>query len=599
MPEANSNPQEFKALPGRKSMPYKNRFIAFVALVSFFLPLQKSRADSQTFCTIAPGVLYSQSIRSSGGDPLVINSLKIDMKQAGLRLEPFIAHGTLLPPSPLTPKETVGDFAKDQNAIAAVNGDYFEEPGFPVGLTIQNGQLICDSLPWRTAFGITGDNSVRMGMIVTQAEFDAADGSDRFLDAINRPLSSNQIVLLTPLYSSMAHVSNKATIVTLNNITGTMALGSSITAIAAAPVPGSETAPIAPNSAMLAGSGSGAQWLQAHVKAGDVVKIRFNAYPTPSLAGLPRGVYASRDAFHCVHDDSGIWKNVQQAFSGGPVLVQNGVVNVDWRTEHFTDPSFANDRAPRTAIGVTKNGNILLVTVDGRQSQSKGVTLTDMGNIMVSLGAVQAMNLDGGGSTEMTVGGLYVNSPSDGAPRRVAEALALLSTTSQPTRRVVTMLVTTLQAGQPLKLQLPNTLSATDKESVVWGSPDGKLFVDQNGNVQTTAAGTEEIDALTQSSLIHYPLVITPGPPASLTGSFEKEPNNPPDRNYLAVRVRDRFGNPIPNQMVTIVAPGGEIAANPLKTDSQGLASTEVVWDRKADRHALISTPGVPPVTVR
>ncbi len=580
-------------------MPYKNRVFAFVALISFFLPLQKSRADSQTFCTIAPGVLYSQTIRSSGGDPLVINSLKIDMKQAGIRLEPFIAHGTFLPATPLTPKETIADFAKDQNAIAAVNGDYFEEPGFPVGLTIQNGQLITDSLPWRTAFGITADNSLRMGMVVTQAEFDAADGSDRFLDEINRPLGSNQITLLTPIYSSMAHVSNKATIVTLNNITGTMALGSSISAIAGAPVPGSDAAPIAPNSAILAASGTGAQWLQAHVKPGDFVKIRFNAYSTPPLAGLPRGVYASRSAFHSAHDDSGIWKSVQQAFSGGPILVQNGTVNVDWQTEHFTDPSFANDRAPRTAIGVTKNGNILLVTVDGRQSQSKGVTLNDMGSIMVSLGAVQAMNLDGGGSTEMTVGNLYVNSPSDGNPRRVAEALMVLSTTPQPARQVVTMPVTTLQAGQPLALQLPSSLSASDKESVVWGSPDGKLFVDQNGNVQTTAAGTEEIDALTQSSLIHYPLVITSGPPALLTGSFEKEPNNPPDRNYLAVRVRDRFGNPIPNQTVTIAAPGGEIASNPLKTDSQGLASTEIVWDRKTDRHALISTPGITPVTVR
>ena len=77
----------------------------------------------------------------------------------------------------------------------------------------------------------------------------------------------------------------------------------------------------------------------------------------------------------------------------------------------------ANDRAPRTAVGLSEDGGTLyLAVVDGRQSESRGMTLYELGRLMMELGAYESMNLDGGASSEMFVerlGGV-VSVPSSG-----------------------------------------------------------------------------------------------------------------------------------------------------------------------------------------
>lgn len=91
-------------------------------------------------------------------------------------------------------------------------------------------------------------------------------------------------------------------------------------------------------------------------------------------------------------------------------------------------PSFSTTRHPRTAAGIGRNGSLLLlVTVDGRQDASAGMTLLELAELMLALGADDALNLDGGGSTAAIVGGTVVNSPSDpNGERTVANALLLV-----------------------------------------------------------------------------------------------------------------------------------------------------------------------------
>jgi exopolysaccharide biosynthesis protein len=86
---------------------------------------------------------------------------------------------------------------------------------------------------------------------------------------------------------------------------------------------------------------------------------------------------------------------------------------------------------PRTAIGYDRDtGNVLLLVVDGRQSFSRGYTMVELAEMMIELGADEALNLDGGGSTTMVAhkpGGRVAvrNSPSDGAQRKVANGLTI------------------------------------------------------------------------------------------------------------------------------------------------------------------------------
>lgn len=91
--------------------------------------------------------------------------------------------------------------------------------------------------------------------------------------------------------------------------------------------------------------------------------------------------------------------------------------------------SFAKANHPRTSLGFTKDGNIVLAAIDGRQSNSGmvGVTLAEEAAIMQSLGCVDCFNFDGGGSTELIIrsGDSFIttNSPSDGSSRAVSTAV--------------------------------------------------------------------------------------------------------------------------------------------------------------------------------
>lgn len=116
-------------------------------------------------------------------------------------------------------------------------------------------------------------------------------------------------------------------------------------------------------------------------------------------------------------------KPVKEALGGGPRLVRDGKVSVEFQAEGLSS-AFAQDRHPRTALGYSKNERILfLITVDGRQpGYSVGMRLSELalfmsneiGDFMISGENVyQGLNLDGGGSTTMVVGGSVVNAPSD------------------------------------------------------------------------------------------------------------------------------------------------------------------------------------------
>ena len=108
----------------------------------------------------------------------------------------------------------------------------------------------------------------------------------------------------------------------------------------------------------------------------------------------------------------------------GPLLLENGQVNVRIREEAIA-PDIAFGRAPRTGAGVTADGTVLLMVVDGRSQYSAGMTLKEFAQYLKRFGAVSAVNFDGGGSSEMVLDGRIMNRPSDGAERPVAIGLGV------------------------------------------------------------------------------------------------------------------------------------------------------------------------------
>ncbi|WP_037855070.1 phosphodiester glycosidase family protein [Streptomyces sp. NRRL S-340] len=150
------------------------------------------------------------------------------------------------------------------------------------------------------------------------------------------------------------------------------------------------------------GIGPAAGWLTAHAHRGERIDVRADVRDT---AGRP------------VRLERG-----DSVVSAAPTLVRRGRTDIDAATEGVVDPrdlsfgyAWANARQPRTMAGVDARGRLILATVDGRRTGggSEGFTLQEAASFMRSLGAVDALALDGGGSTAMAVGGVLVTSPSD------------------------------------------------------------------------------------------------------------------------------------------------------------------------------------------
>ena len=102
------------------------------------------------------------------------------------------------------------------------------------------------------------------------------------------------------------------------------------------------------------------------------------------------------------------WKNIDHIISGGPYLVKDNEIFIDVNAQKLQAITGKN---PRTAIGYTENNEFIMVTVDGREQSSVGMTLKELAHMMQSFGCINAMNLDGGGSTVMYVKGKIVNRP--------------------------------------------------------------------------------------------------------------------------------------------------------------------------------------------
>jgi len=162
--------------------------------------------------------------------------------------------------------------------------------------------------------------------------------------------------------------------------------------------PGSGGAAVYPDGFTLVASGGAKPWLD-RVQRGDQVTLHANALG---------------------------WEGYTTALGGGPRLLEAGRVNVTGAREAFRD-DVRIGLGPRTAFGIDKAGRYIILVVDGRQKyHSTGLTLTELAYTMQKLGAVDALNLDGGGSTAMTIRDRVVNRPSDGSERSVSNALLVM-----------------------------------------------------------------------------------------------------------------------------------------------------------------------------
>jgi len=149
--------------------------------------------------------------------------------------------------------------------------------------------------------------------------------------------------------------------------------------------------------------------------------------PTPNVPGTP--------APNPIPANGKPYYEIIAGIGGGPTLVKNSVANITYDPEVFWESGVGlTNRDPRTAVGFTDSNHIIMLVADGRQTgASEGLSLTELAQVMIDLGCKRAMNLDGGGSSQIGAGNTLLNRPEGGTYQRpIPTMLAIVKPDSIP-----------------------------------------------------------------------------------------------------------------------------------------------------------------------
>ncbi|MGR3765721.1 phosphodiester glycosidase family protein [Rossellomorea sp. NS-SX7] len=338
---------------------------------------------------------------------------KIDV----LEIDPSTFEGELtnvLANDEITGRETVSSMAERNQALAGMNGGYFVVgptdgvPGDPAGISVVNGQLVSEAIGERTSLLLSG-NEAKIAETSTTSHVKTKNGEKAVIDGINRKpglirscggiddtetnqpkhdvtCTDSEEIIEYNAYFGDATPKGEGFEVVLN------ASGEVVETY-------SQRGHNIPESGIvLSATGDRAEWLKHNVSKGETLTITQNI----TADGKQMKTSSNLDII-----------------GGAPQLLDEGKIDIQAKEEGFAWSNdfyyhFAQYRHPRSFAGIKENGNILLVTVEGRNpEESIGVSFLESAQILQSLGAIKGLNLDGGGSSAMVVDDKLVNQPSD------------------------------------------------------------------------------------------------------------------------------------------------------------------------------------------
>jgi len=261
-----------------------------------------------------------------------------------------------------------------------------------------DGKVMSEPLDGRAAFGLIArpaSTGIIFGHLKFSGYIESARGHRHAIDGVNRPRGADELIVYTPEFhrTTLTTPDGLEIIAQRNRIIGIREGGSSV---------------IPAYGFVISAAGRARDWALTHLRNGSPVRIELKLIPVES-------------------EIAEAWKRASFIVGGGPQLIKDARITITTESEGIA-ARFASDRHPRTAIAKLKDGRILLATIDGRQpGVSVGMTLAELASLLLEFGAVDGINLDGGGSTTMVINGKLVNAPSDQTGERaVSDALLIV-----------------------------------------------------------------------------------------------------------------------------------------------------------------------------
>ncbi len=376
---------------------------------------QLAPRDTTSVRQIAPGVVLTRIARTDG--PLVMHVLALDLRQRDLAIRAARACDRL------TGRERPSAIARRLRAegldvVAVLNAGFFDlegGTGSSESSVVIDGELVkgvkrtespfdrFDNV--HSQFGVTANGRPLIERFRLTGTVRTARGSWP-LATVNGTPAGDEMALYTewsdrpPRFPTM----ERSAAVPVARVSGRGDTVGYRVSTMAAPSRGDRDAAPAGRS-LLVGSGRAAAEV-ARLREGERVRV--------------------------VHSFTPIGSSLATLVGGWPRILRGGVnVALTADSAEGTSPGFSARRHPRSAVGMSRDSSTLfLVAVDGRQPSSVGMSLDELAGAMLALGAYDALNLDGGGSTALVVGDSVASSPSDSTGERpVGDAIVI---TRQP-----------------------------------------------------------------------------------------------------------------------------------------------------------------------
>jgi exopolysaccharide biosynthesis protein len=370
-------------------------------IILFFLCVSISAQD---FKTIQDGIEYAEFTRGTKEEPVRINLLKLDLKKVRLDVVHALDAAIGL--------EKTSSIASRHGAFAAINAGFFNMEGLykgdAAGVLKIDGKLLSESYSNRIALGIlNGKDRTEIDFEHLYGNYIAGFGVDSefTFSGINRERKDDEIILYTPEFHRT----------TLTNSTGIeIILSKCSNRCANSEILESKGSSVIPSDGFVISIGKDAERKSngiltlARRKSNEILD-------TIGVFNTTTSILKQKQTF---------FENTEDIVAGVPQLIKDSKINITWQEEKI-GKDFVETRHPRTAVAKLKDGKFLMVTVDGRQvGFSVGMNLNELAAFLLEIGATDAMNLDGGGSTTMFLDGKVVNKPSDkDGERSVSDAI--------------------------------------------------------------------------------------------------------------------------------------------------------------------------------
>lgn len=353
---------------------------------------------------IAPGVIRYKYEITKDKKNAQANVVTVDLNNPHIKINTVAGGGTY------TNKATVSQMADRTNAVALVNGDFFtmQLQGVPLGASIIDGDM--KSSPavltdiW--SFGIDENNTAFIDSTKFVGSITAPNGKSYPIDGLNKTFywyqpskeysHESKIQMYDSFWSSKSRGDKTAGEVLLSedNVVEQIVYRKNI------------DMKIPKGKKILQVSGGSERFVRENIKVGDKVQINTNIEPN---------------------------RNWKMMIGGHALLVENGAIK-----KYTKDVTSIGGIRARTAVGISKDGKtVYIVSCEGRTKRSAGLSLNELSQFMLDLGAFKAMNLDGGGSTAMAVRNLgdikrtrVTNPERNAAERKVVNGLGVFNTTT-------------------------------------------------------------------------------------------------------------------------------------------------------------------------